>query len=136
MDAIRELALKIGADTTKSASESADAMEMLAKNGIAARDILGGVARSTVALSEATGGDLSEAADVATNAMVIFGIKAGEMEKAVDGITGVVTSSQVDINDHALAISQVGAVAHSAGMDFKEFKSDEHTQELAPIRSI
>src|SRR3546814_4965462 len=81
------------------------------------------VARSPGSWSEATGVHLAEAGYVATNAMVIVGITAGEMKKAVDGITGVVTSSQFDFNDYALALSQGGAVAQSAGMDFKEFNA-------------
>ncbi|MCM2506062.1 phage tail tape measure protein [Aureimonas altamirensis] len=123
MDALRKKALELGADTSKSASESADAIEMLVKNGVSASDILAGAADATIMLSEATGGDLSESADVATNAMAQFKIEAKDMIGVADEITGVVLNSQFTFNDYALALAQAGGVAAGVGVSFEDFNA-------------
>lgn len=121
--AMQAMALKLGADTSKSASEAADGMEMLAKNGVSADDILGGAAAASIKLSIATGGDLSQAADVATNAMSQFNKKAGELGKVADDITGVTLQSQFGFEDYALALGQAGGVAGAIGVSFDDFNA-------------
>lgn len=66
------LARKLGKDTTYSAQEAAGMMEMLAKNGINARQILDGAADASLNLAAATGAQLSQAADIASSAMTVF----------------------------------------------------------------
>lgn len=106
-----------------SAVEASDAIEMLAKNGVAWEDISNGVAKSTVLLANATNDDLALAADVATNAMLQFNKTTAEMGDVVDGIIGVTQASKFDINDYALAIAQAGGVAGSVGVDFDDFNA-------------
>ena len=105
------------------AVEAASAVEMLAKNGVALDQILSGAARSSILLANSTGADFSMAADIATDAMVQFGLKAEDMTKAVDGITGVTRNSKLDINDYRLAIGQAGGVAGSVGVTFEDFNA-------------
>ncbi|MDW9588664.1 phage tail tape measure protein [Sinorhizobium meliloti] len=123
LEAMRKMALELGSDTSKSASEAADAMEMLAKNGLGAEDILGGAAAASIKLSEATGGDLSTAADVATNVMAQFKIEVKDLGRVVDGITGVTLASQFGFQDYKDALAQAGGVAGSLGVSIEEFNS-------------
>lgn len=123
MSAMRDMAVRLGSETSKSASESADAMEMLARNGLSAGQILGGAAEASIRLSEATGGDLSQAADVATNAMAQFGLEAGDLSKVVDSITGVTLQSQFGFEEYALALGQAGGVAGALGLDIEDFNT-------------
>jgi TP901 family phage tail tape measure protein len=123
MKAMQDLAMKLGADTSKSATEAADAMEMLAKNGVAPTDILNGAADAAVKLSIATGGQLSSAADVATNAMAQFSKKAEDLGKVSDQITGVTLQSQFGFEDYALALGQAGGVAGALGVKFEDFNA-------------
>lgn len=123
LEAMRRMALELGSDTSKSASEAADAMEMLAKNGLGAEDILGGAAAASIKLSEATGGDLSTAADVATNVMAQFKIEVKDLGRVVDGITGVTLASQFGFQDYKDALAQAGGVAGSLGVSIEEFNS-------------
>lgn len=106
-----------------SAFEAADAMEMLARNGLTVDQIMDGAARSTILLANATGADFSQAADIATDTMALFGIKAEEMDKAVDGITSVVNNSKFSIDDYALALAQGGGVAAATGVEFDDFNA-------------
>jgi TP901 family phage tail tape measure protein len=120
---MQKMALELGANTSKSASEAADAMEMLAKNGVSAEDILNGAAAASIKLSEATGGDLSTAADVATNVMSQFKIEVKDLGKVVDGITNVTLSSQFGFNDYKDALGQAGGVAGALGVSLEEFNA-------------
>lgn len=106
-----------------SATEAADAIDMLARNGLDMDEILQGAARSTVLLANSTGGEFSQAADIATDTMAIFNIKAKDMDRAVNGITGVVNNSKFSIDDYALALAQGGGVAGSVGVSFDDFNT-------------
>lgn len=121
--AMRDMAVQLGADTSFSASESADAMEMLAKNGLAAAQILDGAVSASMALAAASGADLSSAADVATDVMMNFGKEAKELSGVVDGITGVVLQSKFGFDDYRLALGQAGGVAGNLGVEFEDFNA-------------
>lgn len=121
--ALEKLALDLGANTSKSASESADMLEMLAKNGLDATQILDGAAVAAIKLSEATGGDLSRSADVATNVMAQFGKEAKDLAPIVDQITAVTLASQFGFDDYALALGQAGGVAGAVGVDLTDFNA-------------
>lgn len=81
-DALSLKARQLGKDTTFSAQASAEAMEMLAKNGLTAKQILDGAADSSLALAAATGADLATAADISTSAMLSFGMSVKDLDKA------------------------------------------------------
>lgn len=119
--AMREEALKIGSDTSKSASEAADAMNMLAKNGMDAANILNGGARAAVILAEATGSQLDPAAAAITDTFNQFGMTAKDLPTIINRITGAVNESKFDFDDFQLAMGQAGAVASASGLDFNEF---------------
>lgn len=105
------------------ATEAAAAIEMLGKNGLTVEQIMGGAARATVLLANATGGDFALAADVATSAMLAFGIDADKMNAVVSNISGSLVQSKFDINDYALALAQGGGVAAAVGVDFEDFNA-------------
>lgn len=117
------LARTLGKETSKSASEAADMMEMLAKNGLSAEQILGGAAKSAIALSEATGGDLARSADVATNVMAQFNLKVADLPRIVDQITASTLDSQFGFDDYALALGQAGGVAGGLGVTLEDFNT-------------
>jgi TP901 family phage tail tape measure protein len=120
MDSIRDAALRIGKDTSYSASEAATAMEELLKAGISVDDVLNGAADATVALAAAGGVDLPTAATIASNAMNQFGLAAEDMVNVTDLIAGAANASAIDMEQFSYSMSQVGAVANLAGLDFEE----------------
>ncbi len=127
MNLLSDAAMRIGKDTSFGASDATAAMEMLSANGLQVTEILGGAADATVNLAAATGlkgqGGLTTAANVATDAMMVFGIQADEMSKAINGISGVTVASKFDINDYALAMAQGGGVAAAVGVEFEDFNT-------------
>jgi phage-related protein len=114
-----------------SATEAADSIELLVRNGVELQDIMDGAARSSIALANATGADFGAAADIGTDAMSLFNIQAKDMNEAVNGITSVVTSSKFDINDYRLALAQAGGVASSVGVEFDDFNTS--ISAIAPL---
>lgn len=124
-DKLKQLIMDLGVDPKLkvSAVEAAQAIEMLGRNGMKMTDIMNGAARSTVLLANSTGADFATAADLATDVMAMFNIQASEMDKAVDGITGVTKSSKFSIDDYRLAMAQAGGVASSVGVSFDDFNA-------------
>lgn len=106
-----------------SAGEAGSAINMLARNGLAMDQILQGAAKSTVLLANATDADFGVAADIATDTMALFNIKASEMSTAVNGITSVVNNSKFGIDDYRLALAQGGGVAATVGVQFDDFNT-------------
>lgn len=120
MDLISEAALRIGKDTSFSASEAGLAIEELVKAGISVTDVLNGAADATVALAAAGGVDLPTAATIAANAMNQFGLAAEDLVHVTDQIAGVANASAIDMEQFAYSMSQVGAVAKLAGLSFDD----------------
>lgn len=125
VEELNDAILDLGLDPTLkvSATQAAEAVEMLAKNGLGMSEILNGAARNTVLLANATGDNFALAADIATDVMQQFNISADNMSQAVNGIVGVTQASKFDINDYALAIAQAGGVASSVGVNFDDFNA-------------
>lgn len=119
--AMRDLAQDIGAKTTKSATESAAAMEMLAKAGMRTTDIINGGARAAVALSEASGGSLEQSAAAITDTFTQFDKSTKDLPTIINRITGAVNESKFSFDDFALGMGQAGGVAGAAGVSFEEF---------------
>jgi TP901 family phage tail tape measure protein len=120
LESMRKKALQLGADTTFSASQAANAMEELAKAGISVPDILNGAADAAVALAAAGGIALPEAATISANAMNSFGIAAKDLVKVADQIAGAANASAIDVGEFGQSLQQVGAVAHLAGISFND----------------
>ena len=106
-----------------SATEAAQAIEMLAQNGLTVEEILGGAARATVLLANATGADFTIAARIATDAMALWGMEADQLGQVADGVTAVLVQSKFEVNDYALALAQAGGVAAAVGVSFDDFNA-------------
>jgi len=96
-------------------------MEMLGRNGLTATQILEGAADASLGLAAATGTDLSNAANIATDAMSQFNIAAADMGGVADLITGATVNSKFSIDDFQLAMASAGGVAGAVGVSFEDF---------------
>ena len=76
-DLIKDLGLDPGLKVD--AVQAADAIEMLARNGLTMGEIMDGAAKATVLLANSTGAEFATAANIGTDAMAIFGIEAQDM---------------------------------------------------------
>lgn len=114
------LALKMGADTTFSANEAADAMLELAKGGISAADIQAGALSGTLTLAAAGGTDLATAATIASNAMNTFNLHGKDMSKIAAALAGGANASSASVESLGEALGQVGPGAKNAGLSLQE----------------
>lgn len=123
LESLRQKALQIGADTSLSASQAVSAFEALIANGVKVDANFNTIADATVALAEATGGNLTTAANVATDAMAQFGISASEIGDVINGVVGVTVAGKFGIDDYRLALANAGSVAGSMGVSLTDFNT-------------
>lgn len=114
---------KLGASTKFSALETADATEVLAKNGLNATQILNWALEATLDLAAATGTDIATAADIATDAMASFWLKTKELWQVMNSITGVTNVSKFAIEDYKYALAAGGGVASALGVELEDFNA-------------
>lgn len=114
------LALKMGADTSFSANEAADAMLELAKGGISAADIKAGALAGTLTLAAAGGTDLATAATIASNAMNTFDLKGRDMNAIAAALAGGANASSASVESLGEALGQVGPGAKLAGLSLQQ----------------
>lgn len=122
-DALGVKARELGESTQFSASEAANAIEILAKNGVSSADILGGALDASLTLAAASASDMGSSADVATDVMLSFGKQASELKGVVDGVSGVLLESKFGFDDYRLAIGQAGGVAGGFGVELEDFNA-------------
>lgn len=123
LEQVRQKALEIGRDTSLSATQATQAFEALVANGIKVDESFNGIAESTVALSEATGSDLTTAANVATDVIQNFVGAGDDMQKVVNGITGVTVAGKFQIEDYALALANGGVQTAGLGVSLEDFNA-------------
>lgn len=121
MKGLSDKALQLGKDTMFGATEAAGAMEILAANGVSARDIMDGAADAAVALAAAGGTTLAIAADVASTSMAVWGLKTAQMTDVVNRLAGAANVSRFGVEDMAQAVAQGGGAAATAGVEFGDF---------------
>lgn len=116
MTSISDAALRIGKDTSFSASEAALAMEELLKSGLSVDEVLSGAADATVALAAAGQIELPEAAAIASAAMNQFKLSAEDMTSVADLMAGAANASATGVSEIGAALSFVGPTANAAGV--------------------
>lgn len=114
-------AKELGATTAFTAMEAAEAIEVLAKNGVLVADILGGALDASVSLAGALGGEVAPSADLVTDLMQQFRLEAAQLPMIVDRLTGAAQTSKFGFDDLRLAIAQAGGVAGTFGVEIEDF---------------
>lgn len=123
LGALSDKARLLGRTTQFTASDAADSMETLVKNGLSVQAIMGGALDASLTLAAATGAELARAADVATDVMLNFGKEASELADIVDGITGVTLTSKFGFEDYALALNTAGGSTGNFGVELEDFNT-------------
>jgi TP901 family phage tail tape measure protein len=120
LDDLSEYAKQMGADTVFSAGEAADAMLELAKSGMTPVQIKAGGLKATMDLAAAGNLALADAATITSNAMNTFSLEAKDAATVAAALAGGANASSADVSDLALALSQVGPGAKTAGLSLQE----------------
>lgn len=120
MDALREAALDAGAATVFSATESANAIEEMAKAGLSAKDILGGGLKGALDLAAAGGLEVADAAGIAATALKVFNLQGSDMSHVADLLAAGAGKAMGDVTDLSQALAQGGQVAAATGLTIEE----------------
>ena len=117
-DALRETARELGRETIFTASQSADAMRLLAQAGFEANEVIAAIPGTLdLAVSGAT--DLSTAANLVASTVRAFGLSAGEAGRVADVFATVVTRSNTNVTSLGEALKFVAPAAKAAGVSLE-----------------
>ena len=111
---LEQQAIDLGAATSFSATESAEAMENLASAGFSVSEITAAMP-GMLALAASSGEDLASSADIASSTLRAFGLEAGEAGHVADVLAKNAADTNAAIMDTGYAMKYVAPVAHSAG---------------------
>lgn len=123
MQALNATARRTALEYGVMANEVALGMDSLARAGVSAAGIQEGAMEAALVMARATGGEIEEGANVAANAMLVYGVAAEEMMRVVQGGAAYINLTTRDLNDYRLAIANAGQVAHSMRIPFEEFNA-------------
>jgi TP901 family phage tail tape measure protein len=116
---LRKQALDLGAATSFSAMQVAEAQTELARLGFTSEKIIGAMP-GLLNLAAATQTSLAEASTVTANALNAFGMEASRSAYVADIIAESANRSASDMGGLAAALANAGASARAAGGDFAE----------------
>jgi TP901 family phage tail tape measure protein len=114
MQALQEQALQLGAQTSFSAGEAAEAMLELAKAGLSASEISAAIG-GTLDLAAAGGLGLAQAAEITANAVNAFGLEASQASSVANMLAAAANASSVEVTDLAQGMQMASAVFSSSG---------------------
>lgn len=119
MDKMKKKALQLGKDTSFSAGDAMKGMLELSKAGLTTGQTFDAIT-GTILLAAAANTDVGYAAEIASNAMNMFGLSGKDVNKVADIMAASANSSSIEIKDMGDALKMVGAVAGPAGLKIDE----------------
>lgn len=117
---LRQAALDAGQATKYSATESAGAIEELAKAGVSTQEILGGGLKGALDLAASGNIQVGEAAESAASAMTQFGLSGKDVPHIADLLAAGAGKAQGEVGDLGQALNQSGVVASQFGLSIEE----------------
>lgn len=117
--ALTKTARELGRTTKFSATEAAGGMNFLAMAGFKATEIIKAMP-SVLQLAAAANLDLASAADITSNIMTGYGMKAKDLSMVNDVLVKSFTSTNTNLVQLGQAMKYVGPIAKSAGISFEE----------------
>ncbi|UQD53301.1 phage tail tape measure protein [Bacillus methanolicus] len=119
LKALREQAIKLGADSTKSSTEVAAGMLEMSKAGFTVNQIMKAMP-GVIAASEASGEDMARTTEVMTAALNGFGLEASKASHVADVLAEVANRTNADINDMGYAFKYAAPVARTLGLSLED----------------
>ncbi|MCY7919713.1 phage tail tape measure protein [Bacillus vallismortis] len=116
---LKNIASKMGAETKFTAVEAADGLQYLAMAGFSVKDQIGSLP-AVLNLASASNESLGRSADIVSNIMTGFGIKAEESGHAVDVLVKTMTSANTDLGQLGDAMKYVAPVASGLGFSMED----------------
>jgi TP901 family phage tail tape measure protein len=119
MAALQQQALALGADTSFSAGEAAEAMLELGKAGLDADAIMGAMP-GVLSLAAAGNMNVATAAGIAANAVNTFGLEASETTNVANMLAAAANASSADVGQLAAGFQMSASVFASNGQSMSD----------------
>lgn len=119
MSRLSEQAIHLGAVTSFSAGESADAMLELAKAGMTTEQVMQSIS-GVLDLAAAGGVGLGRAAEITASGLNAFGLEAAQSATVANLLAAAANASAADITDLAQGLQQGGFAFAAAGQDIDD----------------
>lgn len=119
LEAVRKIALQMGADTVFSAQDAADAFLQLLSSGQSAEEAMATLP-AVLDAAAASGEDLGKTADGITDIMAAFGLEAKDAGGVVNILAKAAGASSATMGDLSAGFANVGGVAKRFGLEVDE----------------
>lgn len=119
LERLEARARELGATTSFSAQQAAEALVLLAKAGYTTEQQIAGVA-DVLQLAIAGQLGLAETADIAVNISSQFGLAVSDLTRMVDALVVTANASVTDVRDLAEAMKYVGPVSGALGISLEQ----------------
>ena len=110
---------ELGKSTIFSASQVAEGMNYLAMAGYKTKDIMASIG-DVLNLAAVGGTSLAQSADIASNILSGFGMKASETSRVVDIMTATITNANTNISELGEAMKYASPSAKALGVSIEE----------------
>lgn len=119
LEALRDQAIELGADTAFSAKEAAEGMENLAAAGFTTTEIMDAMP-GLLDLAAASGEDLATASDIASSSLRGFGLEASEAAHVADVLAENANRTNSSVTETGEAMKYIAPLAQAAGISIEE----------------
>lgn len=119
MDALREKAAEMGANTKFSASQAADAFGYMAMAGWKTEQMVDGI-DGVLDLAAASGADLATTSDIVTDALTAMGLQAGDAGHLADVMAAASSNANTNVEMMGETFKYVAPVAGSLGYSIED----------------
>lgn len=133
LQAMSDTAMELGASTSKSASEVAQGMEMMAAMGFKVNEIIAAMP-GVISAAEASGEDMALVADTMAVSIRAFGMEANQSTHVADVLAKTANISAANLEGMAYALKYAAAPAHTLGMSLEEVSAAVAIMSDAGIR--
>ena len=116
---MRDEAIKMGANTKYSATEAANALENLTRNGLSATDATAALSKN-LEFAQANSIDLAMGADILTNTMNEFGLKVSDLGSISDYLSSTAAHSATNVELLGDALTNAAPLAKNCGIGIQE----------------
>lgn len=120
LESLRDAALEAGKSTVYNATESANAINELAKAGMSTSDVLNGGLNGALSLAASDGMQVADAAELMSSALAQFNLQGSDAGAVADALAAGAAAAQGSASDLGYALSQAGLVANSFGISMQE----------------
>ena len=120
LESLKTAALDAGKSTVFNATESANAINELAKAGMSTADVLSGGLSGALNLAASDGMQVADAAELMSSALAQFKLEGKDAGAVADALAAGAAAAQGSASDLGYALSQAGLVANSFGISMQE----------------